>query len=137
MKFIINRIEFNFFLTRVHQYPSLGDLYLIIEPSYPFNATIRLYNSVLPLVIPSVEFSLKEFLLQYFVPSSCSLLLIFFILVLSFQLIFGISLATVMIMCCIDIVRPSDSMLQLSRDSRYVIKKLKPHRRTHRIDVKN
>ena len=133
--FIIYRVEYNFFLARILQYPSLGNLYLIIDPSYPFNATIRLYNSVLPLVVPTVEFHLKDYLMRYILPSSRMLFLIVFILVLSLQLIFCMCLATVLIMCCVDVIRPSDIMLQLSRDSRYVIKKLKPHRRIHRIDV--
>ena len=130
-------MEYNFFLARIFQYPSLGNLYLIIDPSYPFNATIRLYNSVLPLVVPTVEFHLKDYLMRCILPSSRMLFLIVLILVLSLQLIFCMCLATVLIMCCIDVIRPSDIMLQLSRDSRYVIKKLKPHRRIHRIDVMN
>lgn len=68
--FILDRVEYNFFLARILQYPSLGNLYLIIDPSYPFNATIRLYNSVLPLVVPTVEFHLKDFLMRYILPSS-------------------------------------------------------------------
>lgn len=130
-------MEYNFFLARIFQYPSLGNLYLIIDPSYPFNATIRLYNSVLPLVVPTVEFHLKDYLMRYILPSSRMLFLIVLILVLSLQLIFCMCLATVLIMCCIDVIRPSDIMLQLSRDFTIVNQETETPSTVHRIDVMN
>ena len=111
-----------------------GRLYLIIAPDHPFNASFRLFSSVNPIDVPTTEYYILDFLTEYLLPTSSASAVPFSPLVISFQLIFTIALIVALSMCCIDVIRSSDSMLWLSRESRTLIRKLKMHQRTFRFE---
>ena len=131
---VMGSTNFDTTLVRISRYPMRGRLYLIISPDHPFNALLRLSGSTIPLVVPTTEYKLLDFLREYVLPTSSTHLIHFWFLVFSFQLIFTIALLIALYMCFVDVIRSSDSMLWLSRESRTLSRKMKLHQRTYRFE---
>lgn len=74
---MISSMDYNSFLVRISRYPMRGRLYLIISPDNPFSASLRLFSSVSPLVVPNTEYHFLDFLREYLLPTSSSSLVPF------------------------------------------------------------